>query len=117
VNAEQAADGLHRLEGYLLAQAERDTARREAEAFARRLPWLTTAEREQLVECYARERIALSHRVLAGVADRCRTLQAEYGERYERLRCRLVCLTVLVLAGVALPLTLVLLRLLPATGA
>lgn len=103
-NAE-AAEGIARLEGYLLWQAELTGARAEAEEFARRLPWLTSGQYEELVRQYAEARIALSRRVLRAVAHRCGELRAEYSERYALLRRRLLwacSLALLLAAGLAL---------------
>jgi hypothetical protein len=86
---QEAAKGVDQLEGYLLLQADQHTARREATAFADRLPWLTTAQREEVVRLYAEERLALSVRVLRAVAQRCRELQGQYTERYEALQARI----------------------------
>lgn len=88
------AEGLLRLEGYLLWQAELQKARDEAESFARRMPWLTTAQHEEVIHHYAQERIALSKEVLHTVTKHCTQLQDHYTARYQRLRTRLLCLTV-----------------------
>ncbi len=42
------AQGLVRLEAYLLWQAEMHKARDEAQAFAKRMPWLTTTQHEEV---------------------------------------------------------------------
>jgi hypothetical protein len=93
----EVASGIARLEGYLLAQAETSAARTEAEAFARRMPWLTEAQHQELVRLYAEDRIALTRRMLQRVADRCGELRGEYSARYEQLRRRLVCVCLAVL--------------------
>ncbi|GGO90210.1 hypothetical protein [Wenjunlia tyrosinilytica] len=99
---QEIAAGIAQLEGYLLCQTEIANARAEAEAFARRLPWLTTSQHEEVVALYSRERVELSRRVLRGVADRCRSLRGEYEARYAQLRARLLCVTVAtVLAALA----------------
>jgi hypothetical protein len=105
----EVASGIARLEGHLLAQTEISNARAEAEAFARRMPWLSTAQYEEVVRLYTEDRIALSRRVLERIVDRCHELKAEYTARYERLRRRLVhrCVAV-VLASFALCLCTVL---------
>jgi hypothetical protein len=84
------AAGIARLEGYLLCQAEIQRARTEAEAFARRLPWLTTAQQEEVVRHYAEDRLAVSREALRTVAARCAELRDEYTVRYEALRQRLL---------------------------
>jgi len=102
----EAARGLAQLEGYLLAQTHRRTARAEAEAFAGRLPWLTPAQHEDVVRLYTADRMALTRRVLEGTVERCAELRREYTDRYEQLRRRLLCrVTALILtaltAGIA----------------
>ncbi|TXS52973.1 hypothetical protein EAO77_19120 [Streptomyces sp. t39] len=89
--APDVAAGIARLEGYLLAQGRLSEARREAEEFADRMPWLTTAQREDVVSHYVQDRIALTRRVLAALVARAGELRQEYTERYEELRRRLVC--------------------------
>jgi hypothetical protein len=91
--------GIARIEGYLLCQTEISNARAEAEAFARRMPWLTAAQHEEIVRLYTEDRMELSRRVLQRIADRCRELRAEYTARYEELRRRLVCACVAVVLG------------------
>lgn len=93
----EIASGIAALEGYLLSQAEISDARREAEAFADRLPWLTTAERSEVVRLYAEDHLDVSRRVLRRITDRCRELRAEYTARYELLRRRLLCVCVALL--------------------
>ncbi|WP_405591589.1 hypothetical protein [Streptomyces sp. NBC_01190] len=91
------AAGIAEVEGYLLAQAEIGAARREAESFARLLPWLTTAQREDLTLRYAQERLAQSRIRLRAVAERCRELEEQYDTRYLALRQRLLCTCVALL--------------------
>lgn len=95
----EIASGIAALEGYLLSQAEISGARREAEAFADRLPWLGPAERAELVALYADERLEVSRRVLRRITDRSRELRAEYTARYEQLRRRLLCACVGLVLG------------------
>ncbi|TDC21812.1 hypothetical protein E1265_17095 [Streptomyces sp. 8K308] len=111
MSAQEAATGLAQLEGFLLWQTELSNARREAEAFAEGLPWLTTAQREQVIEHYAHDRISLSHRMLTAVADRCHSLQDEYTARYHHLKRRLVLATLLTLTAALTPCTLTFLAL------
>lgn len=100
---QDTAAGIARLEGFLLCQAEKQRARTEAEAFARRLPWLTTAQQEEVVRHYAEERLAVSRETLRTVAARCAELRDEYTVRYDTFRQRLLCRCVaLVLASAAL---------------
>ncbi|GAA3795964.1 hypothetical protein ACFS5L_33105 [Streptomyces phyllanthi] len=97
------AAGLARLEGYLLCQSEIQRAHAEAESFAGRLPWLTTAQREEVVAHYVEEQLRLSKEVLQRIATRCAELRDEYTTRYETLRQRLLCrCAALVLASAAL---------------
>lgn len=95
--AREAAEGINRIEGYLLCQAERGRARAEAEAFAARLPWLTTGQREEVIRVYTDDRMALTRRVLQGVVDRCAELREEYTARYLQLCRRVLAQAVLVL--------------------
>ncbi|MEC4016333.1 hypothetical protein [Streptomyces sp. H27-D2] len=98
---QEAASGIARLEGYLLCQAENRTARAEAEAFARRLPWLTGDQHEEVVRLYTEERLALARSTLQRIADRCHELHADYAARYEDLRRRLARAMLAVLLGAA----------------
>lgn len=91
---EEAASGIARLEGFLLAQGRVLEARREASAFADRMPWLTTAQREEVVRLYVQDRVALTRRVLEALVSRAGELRAEYTARYESLRRRLLCAAV-----------------------
>jgi hypothetical protein len=97
-----AAD-INRLEGYLLCQAEIRKARSEGEDFARRLPWLTTAQQEEVARHYAQERLATTKQALAAVSARQAELREEYTARYQELRQRLLCrCTALLTAALAL---------------
>ncbi|GGO50310.1 hypothetical protein GCM10012287_29730 [Streptomyces daqingensis] len=87
---DEATRGIAQLEGYLLAQTYRENARTEAEAFADRLPWLTSAQHEEVVSLYTAERMALTRRVLEATVQRCGELRQEYTDRYEQLRGRLL---------------------------
>lgn len=87
----EVARGLAELEGYLLCQAELRGARAEAEAFVERLPWLTAAQRTEVVRVYTEERLALARRMLHQVTERCHALRQEYAQRYALLRRRLYC--------------------------
>ena len=93
--------GLHRLEGYLLWQAEVATAQRDAAAFTDLLPWLTTGQREEVARAFAQERLRLSRLAVTHVAQRCRDLRSEYEERYRRLKKGLVVLFLGSVLGVA----------------
>ncbi|MGW5609782.1 hypothetical protein ACWEWI_27585 [Streptomyces sp. NPDC003753] len=74
------------VEGYLLAHAEYDRAHREAEALCARLPWLTTAQAEDLVGHYVSQRLDITRQTLATIARRARELRDEYEARYTALR-------------------------------
>jgi hypothetical protein len=95
----EVAAGIAELEGYLLAQSRVREAEREAEEFAGRMPWLTGAQREEVVRIYTEDRIALSRRVLKALVSRANELRAEYTARYEELRRRLLCASVAALLG------------------
>lgn len=88
--AECAAAGISRIEGYLLAQSERARAAAEAEAFADRLPWLTSAQRDEVVRHYRDARTDLARQQLGVVAHRCAELREEYEQRYRALAERLL---------------------------
>ncbi|WP_039947181.1 hypothetical protein [Streptomyces sp. NRRL S-118] len=90
----EAAVAVNEIEGYLLCQAELRTAGVEGEAFADRMPWLTTAQREEVVRLYAQHRMELSEKVLRALAGRCQELRDEYTARYADLRRRLLCMSV-----------------------
>ncbi|MER7112520.1 hypothetical protein [Streptomyces sp. NPDC000229] len=81
---------INHVEGYLLYQAELRTARSEGEAFARRMPWLTTAQQEEVARLYAEDRLELSKTALKAITARCEELKEEYTARYEHLRQRLM---------------------------
>ncbi|WP_262009089.1 hypothetical protein [Streptomyces sp. FIT100] len=85
--------GLNQLDGYLYWQAELAEARREATAFCDRLSWLTTGERRDLEEEYARARVDMAKAATRRIAGRCIELRAEYEARYQRLRRRTLALT------------------------
>jgi hypothetical protein len=87
---EEIRAGIARLEGYLLLERERATARQEAEAFAQQLPWLTATQHDDLVHLYTQHRLALSQRLWQGTAHRARQLRGEYQARYDALRRRLM---------------------------
>ena len=74
------------VEGYLLAHAECDRAHREAEALCARLPWLTTAQAEDLGRHYVNQRLDITRQTLAATARRARELRDEYEARYAALR-------------------------------
>ncbi|MFI1416849.1 hypothetical protein ACH4VX_02485 [Streptomyces sp. NPDC020731] len=95
---EDSALGLNRLEGHLLWAAEVEEARRQADRFAGELPWLTTAQREEVERVYRADRIAASRAMLVRICDRAAELRTEYEARYRRLRARCVALSVVAVA-------------------
>ncbi|MGW0531091.1 hypothetical protein [Streptomyces sp. NPDC003032] len=95
------------VEGYLLVRAEREQARREAAALCARLPWLTTAQAEDLTAHYTEQRLGLTRQALRTVTERAAQLREEYEARYAALRRELlvrhtVCVVLMLLcAGMA----------------
>lgn len=92
------------VEGYLLIQAERQQALRDAAALCARLPWLTSAQSEDLTSRYCEQRVHLTHRRLQAVATRADQLREEYEARYAALRRTLlkrhvVCATLLLICA------------------
>ena len=87
------------MEGYLLAQSRLLEARTHATMFADRMPWLTSAQYEEVVSLYTEDHIAVSHRALEAVVARAGELRAEYTARYELLRRRLLCAGLTTLTG------------------
>ena len=78
------------VEGYLLIQAEREQALREAAALCAGLPWLTSAQSEDLTSRYCEQRVHLTRRTMQSVATRAGQLREEYEARYAALRRRLL---------------------------
>ncbi|MEV5434024.1 hypothetical protein [Streptomyces sp. NPDC052701] len=73
-------------EGYLLARAHHDAAYREARALCAKLPWLTTAQAEEVTRCYVEQRIELARQTLRATVRRADELRQEYEARYRLLR-------------------------------
>ncbi|WP_406446990.1 hypothetical protein OHB14_51100 [Streptomyces sp. NBC_01613] len=96
--SQEYARGLNELEGYLLAQAEVTDALSCAEAFAAQMPWLTTAQREEVIRLYATDRLQISRATLQRVTDRVLELQCQYSNRYHALQVRLLGLFLSALA-------------------
>ncbi|GGZ12898.1 hypothetical protein [Streptomyces poonensis] len=84
--AEQAAAFVNEVEGHLLAHAERERARREAEALCARLPWLTGAQAEDVTRHYTEQRLDLTRELLRATIARAAELRGEYEARYTGLR-------------------------------
>ncbi|GAA2276505.1 hypothetical protein GCM10010234_10470 [Streptomyces hawaiiensis] len=89
---QQAPAGEHRsalvdkTEGFLIAHAHRDQARREAEELCARMPWLTTAQVEELTGHYVRRRLDVTRQLMLGTVRRADELREEYESRYAQLR-------------------------------
>jgi hypothetical protein len=90
-----SARGLAQVEGYLLWNAEVEEARRQACRFTEQLPWLTTAQREDVERVYVADRVAVCRETLTRIAGRAVELRGEYTERYQQLRARCVAASVL----------------------
>ncbi|MEU9361951.1 hypothetical protein AB0D35_28145 [Streptomyces sp. NPDC048301] len=91
----ESARGLAQVEGYLLWNAEVDKARRQARSFTDELPWLTTAQRDDVERVYTADRIEAGRETLTRIAGRALELRGEYAARYDRLRTRCVAASVL----------------------
>ncbi|MER7900190.1 hypothetical protein ABTX62_29790 [Streptomyces sp. NPDC096046] len=77
-------------EGYLLACAHRDQAQREAEELCARMPWLTTAQAEEVTVHYVHRRLDVTRRLMLGTVRRAEELRQEYESRYAELRSALL---------------------------
>ncbi|GGX73613.1 hypothetical protein [Streptomyces minutiscleroticus] len=97
-----AAAAVNQVEGYLLVQAEWDTARREGEEFARRMPWLTTGQHEEVARHYAEQRMLVTRQTLRRIAARADELRGEYQARYDLLRERVMRLAALAVCAAVL---------------
>lgn len=73
-------------EGYLLAHAHHDQARREAEDLCAQMPWLTAAQAEDVTRHYIHKRIDLTRRTMLDTVERGAQLRQEYESRYTALR-------------------------------
>ncbi|GGZ84774.1 hypothetical protein ACFOOM_23845 [Streptomyces echinoruber] len=73
-------------EGYLQARAHHAQARREAAALCARLPWLTTAQADEVTRHYIEQRLDLTRETLRTIVHRAEQLQGEYEARYALLR-------------------------------
>ncbi|MET7646970.1 hypothetical protein ABZS83_25760 [Streptomyces sp. NPDC005426] len=82
------------MEGFLLWNAEIEQARTLARGFTDQLPWLTTAQRDDVERVYVADRATASRAMLVRVAARADELRGEYSERYDRLRARCVATAV-----------------------
>ncbi|MFC8141003.1 hypothetical protein ACFUKV_04430 [Streptomyces paradoxus] len=73
-------------EGYLLAHAHRHQAQREAEDLCARMPWLTTAQADELTAHYVRRRLDVTRQLMLGTVRRADELRQEYENRYTELQ-------------------------------
>ncbi|WP_228994850.1 hypothetical protein [Streptomyces sp. DH8] len=89
----ESARGLVQLEGFLLWSAEVEQARRQARRFTEQLPWLTTAQREDVERVFIVERVTAARETLSRIRDRADELREEYTGRYARLRARCVAVS------------------------
>ncbi|GGJ34742.1 hypothetical protein [Streptomyces brasiliensis] len=94
----EAADGIARLEGYLLWSAHLTEAHEQATRFTSRLSWLTTAQREDVENAYVSDHLALSRATDAHIVRRILEIRAEYTERYEHLKVRCIAWTLIAMA-------------------
>ncbi|MFD4760944.1 hypothetical protein ACFWOJ_19250 [Streptomyces sp. NPDC058439] len=94
------ARGLAQLEGYLLWNAEVEEARRRAGRFTDELPWLTTAQREDVQRVYTADHVAASRAMLCRICARAAELRDEYDARYRRLRARCAAAGVVLVGAV-----------------
>ncbi|MFI2780341.1 hypothetical protein [Streptomyces sp. ALB3] len=97
---EESARGLAQVEGYLLLHAEVDEARRQARRFTEALPWLTTAQREDVERVYVADRMEVCREMLSRIAGRAVELRDEYTARYDQLKLRCVAVSVLTAGAV-----------------
>ncbi|MFF0095100.1 hypothetical protein ACFYSF_34910 [Streptomyces canus] len=85
-HADQTAALAAEAEGYLLVRSHRDAARREAGELCARMPWLTTAQAEDLAHHYCERRMLLTRHMLSATVQRAEQLRQEYENRYQELR-------------------------------
>ncbi|QIJ61099.1 hypothetical protein [Streptomyces sp. JB150] len=95
------------VEGYLIARAHHDQAHREAGLLCSRMPWLTTAQADDVTRHYVEQRLEASRHLLREAVDRAAQLRREYEDRYAALRRDLLvrhtaaaCVTLACAAGV-----------------
>ncbi|MFJ9060297.1 hypothetical protein OHB07_37135 [Streptomyces sp. NBC_00111] len=96
----ESTRGLAQVEGYLLWNAEVEQARRQARRFTEALPWLTTAQRDDVERVYVADRVEICRETLTRIAGRAVELRGEYTARYDRLRARCVAVSVLTVGTV-----------------
>ena len=76
--------------GYLLVHDHHVQACREAAELCERLPWLTTAQAEDVSRQYVRQRVGLTRLMLRATVERAEQLRGEYEARYAELRRELL---------------------------
>ncbi|MFI9345233.1 hypothetical protein ACIG0D_28810 [Streptomyces sp. NPDC052773] len=76
----------HTVEGYLLARAHHDQAHREAGLLCSRMPWLTSAQADDVTRHYVEQRLEATRCMLRETVDRAARLRQEYEDRYAALR-------------------------------
>ncbi|MEU9923871.1 hypothetical protein AB0H51_21690 [Streptomyces griseoluteus] len=76
----------NQVEGYLLLHAEKEQARRAAGELCARLPWLTTAQAEEVTRHYIAQQMGLTRQAVQASADRAHRMRAAYETRYACLR-------------------------------
>ncbi|MFD7392031.1 hypothetical protein ACFV46_26575 [Streptomyces sp. NPDC059852] len=72
--------------GYLLVHDHHVQACREAAELCALLPWLTTAQAEDVSRAYVQQRVDLTRRMLRATVERAGQLREEYEARYAELR-------------------------------
>ncbi|MGW5121836.1 hypothetical protein ACWEQ8_41405 [Streptomyces noursei] len=97
-----AEQGIRRLEGYVYWQYEFDQARREAAAFCRQMPSLSTSERQRLEHLYADARVETARSTVRHIAGRCTELRAEYEARYRKLKLKTTVTALTAIAAISL---------------
>ncbi len=107
-SGQEVERGIRDLEGHLLWAAEIAGARGAGQDFASRFAWATTAEREDLADAYAEQRLEDSRQMIERVAERARVLQSQYEHRWQHVKSRLVLGALLALAAVVFASTLLL---------
>lgn len=71
------------IEGYLKARTCYLQAREEAETLRSKIPWMTTAQADEITRHYIEQRISLTRRALVHYVD---DLREQYETRYRELR-------------------------------
>lgn len=98
---QEAADGIRRMESLLVFHAELHQARTGAHAFTEQMPWLTTGQREEIAQLYTEQHLELSKKVMRALVAHITELRSKYTARYETLKRRVCCTTIVVLTALA----------------